>query len=98
MAANLDRRLRRGQGYAPLPPSGTDAVPQLAKAMSDPQPDSADASLRILEALLFAASEPLDARQLAAELPAGADVQVLLARLKDDYAAGGVQLVQVAGK
>ena len=98
MAAKLDRRPRGGQEYGPFSPSGAGAVQQLAKAMSDPQPESAAASLRIIEALLFAASEPLDARQLAAELPAGADVAALLARLRDEYAARGVQLVQIAGK
>ena len=54
--------------------------------------------LRILEALLFAASEPLGASQLAAELPAGADVPALLAELSGLYAGHGVSLVHVAGK
>ena len=80
---------------------------QLAKTNSEPAPtmdappknQAAEAPLlRILEALLFAAAEPLEARQLAAELPPGADVPELLAKLKADYAGGGVNLVQVAGK
>jgi len=54
-------------------------------------------ALRLLEALLFAAAEPLDERELAGRLPEGADVRGLLARLKGDYAARGVHLVQ-AGK
>ena len=54
--------------------------------------------LRLLEALLFAASEPLDAASLSQRLPPGADVAALLARLEDDYAGRGVNLVRVAGK
>ena len=54
--------------------------------------------LRILEALLFAAEEPLDEKTLAARLPAGVDVRALLAQLQQDYAPRGVNLVRVAGK
>lgn len=54
--------------------------------------------LRLLEALLFAASQPLDEDSLADRLPTDADVPVLLARLGDDYAERGVNLVRVAGK
>ena len=53
---------------------------------------------RVVEALLFAASGPLDARELAAALPKDADVAVLLASIQQDYAMRGVNLVQVAGK
>jgi segregation and condensation protein B len=54
--------------------------------------------LRLLEALLFAASEPLDSATLAERLPPGADVSELIAQLRDDYADRGVNLVRVAGK
>jgi segregation and condensation protein B len=54
--------------------------------------------LRILEALLFAADEPLDEKVLAARLPAGVDVRALLLRLQADYASRGVNLVRVGGK
>jgi segregation and condensation protein B len=54
--------------------------------------------LRILEALLFAAEEPLDEKTLAARLPAGLDVRALLAQLQEEYATRGVNLVRVAGK
>lgn len=54
--------------------------------------------LRILEAMLFAAEEPLDERALAARLPDGIDVHTLLERLQSEYAARGVNLVRVAGK
>jgi segregation and condensation protein B len=54
--------------------------------------------LRILEALLFAAAEPLSAEQLGAALPEGADLPALLADLQANYANRGVNLVQVGGK
>jgi segregation and condensation protein B len=61
------------------------------------QPERAE-ELRILEALLFAAEEPLDEKSLAARLPADVDVPALLAQLQEEYAARGVNLVRVAGK
>jgi segregation and condensation protein B len=54
--------------------------------------------LRILEALLFAAEEPLDEKTLAARLPTGVDLRALLTQLQTEYAARGVNLVRVAGK
>jgi segregation and condensation protein B len=54
--------------------------------------------LRLLEALLFAAAEPLDESVLAARLPDGADIRGALRRLQADYAPRGVNLVRVAGK
>jgi segregation and condensation protein B len=54
--------------------------------------------LRILEALLFAAEEPLDEKTLAARLPTGIDLRALLAQLQKEYASRGVNLVRVAGK
>jgi segregation and condensation protein B len=55
-------------------------------------------SLRMAEALLFAAAEPLEEGALASRLPEGADVAALLAELAQAYAGRGVNLVQVAGK
>jgi segregation and condensation protein B len=54
--------------------------------------------LRILEALLFAADEPLDEKVLATRLPAGFDVRALLLQLQKEYAARGVNIVCVGGK
>jgi segregation and condensation protein B len=54
--------------------------------------------LRILEALLFAAAAPLDEKDLASRLPAGADIRALLTQLQRDYASHGVNLVRVGGK
>jgi len=54
--------------------------------------------LRMLEAILFAASEPLTAKALATSLPQGADVPGLLAELQSAYEKRGVNLVCVAEK
>ena len=54
--------------------------------------------LRILEAVLFAADEPLDEKALAGRLPADADVHALLLQLQLEYASRGVNLVRVGGK
>jgi len=54
--------------------------------------------LRIIEATLFAAEEPLATAQLAALLPEGADIDALLFDLQRNYANRGVNVVQVAGK
>ena len=54
--------------------------------------------LRMAEALLFAASEPLDEKALASSLPEGTDVPALLAELQRLYEGRGVSLVRVAEK
>jgi segregation and condensation protein B len=54
--------------------------------------------LRLIEALLFAASEPLDEKTLARHLPAGVDVRASLKRLQVEYAARGVNLVHFGNK
>ncbi|MEO1251230.1 MAG: SMC-Scp complex subunit ScpB [Pseudomonadota bacterium] len=47
---------------------------------------------RMAEAVLFAASEPLDVDTIASRLPAGADIEVLLEQLAVDYEERGVRL------
>ncbi len=54
--------------------------------------------LRMLEALLFAAAEPLDEDTLTARLPHGADLGSLLAQLQASYEHRGVNLVRISGK
>ncbi len=54
--------------------------------------------LRVIEALLFAADEPLDEETLGVNLPAGEDIAALLEELQGLYAGRGVNLVRVAGK
>ncbi len=82
---------------------------ELAAALADAQigfaPEPVDIRsadrhrfIRIIEALLFAATEPLDERTLAQNLPEGTDVGLLLADLREQYAQRGVNVVRVSGK
>lgn len=64
--------------------------------MSDRDPAIEKESVRVLEALVFASRAPLSEDELAAHLPEDADLPALLARLAEDYAGRGVNLVRVA--
>ena len=54
--------------------------------------------LRLLEALLFAASAPLDEKTLGARLPEDVDVKQALRALQMEYAPRGVNLVKINNK
>jgi segregation and condensation protein B len=54
--------------------------------------------LRMAEALLFAAAEPLDEEAIAARLPVNADVPALLEALSQTYENRGVVLSKAAGR
>jgi segregation and condensation protein B len=64
----------------------------------DEHGEVAERHLRILEALLFASSEPLAASQMLPYLGEGADIAELLATLQQRYADRGVNLVQRGDK
>lgn len=53
---------------------------------------------RMVEALLFASSEPLGLTDFANRLPDATDILGLLATLQKDYANRGVNLIKVNGK
>ena len=53
--------------------------------------------LRLLEALLFAAPEPLSEEELTRRLGEEADIAGLLGELSEHYAGRGVNLVRLAG-
>src|SRR5262245_279042 len=65
-----------------------------AEAHTAPRPEH----LRLLEALLFAASVPLDEKTLAARLPEDVDLKASLRALQVEYATRGVNLVRVGSK
>jgi len=75
------------EGWRGLPPN----IAQLPSADRREQ-------LRILEALLFAASEPLAEQYLRLHLKSEDDVAALLTELQGFYASRGINLVKVAGK
>ena len=66
--------------------------------MEAQSPEANPEHLRMVEALLFAASEPLDVKALSTSLPEGADVPGLLQALEGIYETRGVNLCCVAGK
>ena len=57
-----------------------------------------DDSLRAVEAILFAAEEPMSVADIALHAGAGADVPALLAELQGQYAGRGVELVERGGR
>ena len=77
-------------------------MPRLKVVVPDDEPDHAGEvraeELRLLEAMLFASSEPLDEKSLAERLPQGVDVHAALLRLQEEYATRGVNLVRIGGK
>src|SRR6185437_9230017 len=89
---------------------GKDSMPSVAKKLvivhdndaPAAEPDAAMAArpeeLRLIEALLFAAGQPLDEATLARRLPKDVDVKGALAQLKAEYATRGVNLVRVGRK
>lgn len=74
-----------------------EASPEAAVVTMHPRADR-NQHLRVIEALLFAAAEPVDETKIRDFLPEGTDLAALLADLKANYANRGVNLVEVAGK
>jgi segregation and condensation protein B len=68
------------------------------RLFDDRVPAAMHEAVRIAEALLFAAREPIGEADLAARLPDSVDVSQVMNRLRLDYANRGVTLVRVAGK
>jgi segregation and condensation protein B len=62
------------------------------------QPEARPEELRLLEALLFASTEPLEQSALAKRMPEGVDIKAALLQLQADYSLRGVNLVRVASK
>jgi segregation and condensation protein B len=65
---------------------------------TDAPPRFAPEDLRIAEAMVFAAAEPVDEAAIAARLSQGADIGAVMAELQRDYRERGVNLVRVAGR
>ena len=87
--------------------TGMDGQQAGSKAVSYADPEAAvdnlaaqakREKLRRLEAALFAASAPLDAKSLAKNLEDNDDVEALLKDLQAQYQPRGVNLLKVAGK
>jgi segregation and condensation protein B len=83
------------------------AAPEMEQELTeDPNKEAAEdgategrpEELRLVEALLFAASEPLDEKTLAKHLPDEVNVRAALKRLQVEYAPRGVNLVHIGNK
>jgi segregation and condensation protein B len=62
-----------------------------------PRHPGLEEAMRVAEALLFAATEPLKSEDLAARLPASTDIEAVLEGVASLYAGRGINLVRVAG-
>lgn len=75
-----------------------DSLRQIEAAFSEtPAAPSPEDCARMIEAMLFASSEPLTVETLQQRLPAGANVGAALALLREAYQGRGVDLVEAAG-
>ena len=54
--------------------------------------------LRLLEAILFATTEPISPQAMLERLPEGTDLNILLPQLEEQYKGRGIELVKVDGK
>src|ERR1043165_7879011 len=70
----------------------------LEEDSNDTPPAERPEELRLIEALLFAAGEPLDEKTLRARLPEGVDIASAMRRLQAEYAPRGVHLLRTAAK
>lgn len=73
-------------------------IEEVEQVQEDNNPQARPEELRLLEALLFASSEPLDTATLAKRMPDGVDVKAALAQLQAEYSPRGVNLVRIANK
>ncbi|MGE0255697.1 MAG: SMC-Scp complex subunit ScpB [Alphaproteobacteria bacterium] len=89
---------------APADPDAPDpTVAEAAPEAPATAPEAADPAerarlLRLVEAVLFAAVEPLDEATVASHLPDGTDAAGVIAELSAHYAARGINLVRIAGR
>ncbi|MGE4126918.1 MAG: SMC-Scp complex subunit ScpB [Hyphomicrobiaceae bacterium] len=87
-------------GEAMPPRAGADeaAAPTADERVASLAAKDRREKLRIIEAVLFAAPEPLDEARIATHLVEGTEIAPLLAELQQTYAERGINLVRVAGK
>jgi segregation and condensation protein B len=71
---------------------------QKSEAEGRPEQQPRPEHLRLLEALLFAAADPIDEKTLAARLPEDVDLRASLRALQAEYSGRGVNLVRIGNK
>ncbi len=93
------RKPRAKKAAATEEGSEDDEAAAAEAGLSDAEKEAAFATaIRMAEALLFAAAEPLDEATLRKRLPRGTRVPAVLAALEDVYRSRGVVLKKVAGR
>ena len=86
------------QARLPLPASGPPPIQQMAGNVSRLPSAERLEKLRVLEAVLFAAAEPMDEISLREYFTGGDDIGALLEELQNLYTGRGVNLMRIAGK
>ena len=71
---------------------------EIARLFETPAAEAMQDAIRIAEAMLFAASEPLSELQIASRLQDDVAVPEVLAELQKTYQGRGVNLLRIAGK
>lgn len=98
-AADPSRReAREAEAEVDAAPARAAAPGEPAQAVDRLAAASRAQKLRIVEAVLFAAPEPIDVARIAQHLDEGDDVASLVGELRQAYAERGINLVSVAGK
>jgi hypothetical protein len=110
MRVQADAKEDRPVAVAPPERSPMPRQTQCTRPSSNPangdRPDSmtdsdtttiSDDSLRLVEAMIFAAAAPVPMRALTAILPDTEEPEAVIAALRERYAGRGVELVEVAG-
>ncbi len=83
---------------SPLPPPMPAEVAEQVAEQDATRQRRMSEDLRVLEALLFAVSEPVTERAIAERLGEGADIPALLEQLREVYKGRGVELIQGNGR
>lgn len=98
MMPKIAGRLEESENGAEAAMNGNDENgAESAVVAMHPRADRAQ-HLRVLEAILFAATEPVGLQKLKEHLPEGADCVALMADLEANYANRGVNIVRINGK
>lgn len=89
----------------PVTDEVTETEQQLTAILESVQQNDARTAqqLRVLEAILFAASAPLDEKTIALHMARGpvgegADVPALVAMLREQFASRGVEIIEIGGR
>jgi len=81
-----------------MPQEMTDETPPDSAAHMDLSEAEKQEALRVIEAVLFVAAEPLDVATIAAQLPDKTPVELLIDELRQQYESRGIHIVKLGKK